>query len=168
MNNQRGASESPNIPCAEERQWFEEQLEKKVDEKIYELKMKQLEKEIADVKQESTNHICKKEDVLNEMKTSIENFKKVKIGTIVAVLVLVFAAVAQYYDFKNTLDNTSAALAEIKVSIDQLKSSQQNLKDEIRTKGEDLYDLKSIKISLEKLVEIKESEIKQDKKRRKR
>jgi uncharacterized protein YlxW (UPF0749 family) len=98
-------------------------------------------------------HICIKVDKFNEINDTLKSMRVIKISAVIAFLGLIVAAVAQYYGFKNTVDNNSAALVEVKNSIENLNESQRSMEKKFVTYEVQVAESKNIVDTITDLIE---------------
>ena len=104
-----------------------------------------------EVKKSAEN--CFKKGEIAGLQVSVSNMRKVKVATIIVLMGLIIGASAQYYDFKNKVDNTgeavesnSEALAELKDAMVSIRLANVRMVDafEARMKEEDRKELESL------------------------
>lgn len=112
---------------------LEKQLGKKVDQPLFDREVQHL-REIANEaksialgakKRAEVPHSCVMHDQFQEIHGNLRSMRALKVGTMVTVFLLIVGAVAQYYGFKNAVDNNSAALIEVKKTLEKFSDSQQ-------------------------------------------
>lgn len=121
--------------------WIKERLDnldmRKADEQWVRTKFEALEKDedetkriaLSARKKAGTPHECLRKDTIAEIKIFTKSFSRIKLATIISLIILVAAAVAQYVSLQNAVDNTEQNVADVKISMDKLQTSHDKLKN---------------------------------------
>jgi len=121
---------------------WREALKEKANREATEAKLTALEKDLDEFKQIALSakakaaepHLCLKESELDRLTEWKEGLSKFKIGAIIATLVIIVAAIGQFYTLKGGVDKNTDTLVKVSKSQESIKDTIVNLQrtDETR------------------------------------
>lgn len=111
---------------------LESKFDKKLDRALFKTEVAHLKSQILEAKNMALRaeqlaqrpHNCAKRGEINGIKKTLESLKTLKVGGIISLLILVVSGVAQYYAFRNTVDNNSIALSKVSASLEGMRKDQ--------------------------------------------
>lgn len=136
------SSQKYSTPPSSPRSTFtllRDEVKQKANREWVEAKIEPLKEDVDEAKQlaikamkKSGEHECYQEDNIKSLNKAMNGWRNIKIGAVVSVGVLLVGGLAQYFAFKDSVEDTQDEMVEVKADVAEVKGGIARMKSDIQ------------------------------------